>query len=322
MSFRNFSLKLFLFLGILFIISASNVYAASPSSILVDVIPTNPKPYEDVTITINSYANNLDSVGINWSVDGNTKASGIGKKSFMLKAGGVGSQNRVTITISLPEGVIEKNITIRPSVMTLFWQATDSYVPPFYKGKAMPTLDSEIKIVAMPEIGNPKNMTYFWKKDYTNDQDASGYGKNSYLYVNDYLEDYNNVSVVASTIDQKYSSEANIDVGTIDSKILFYKNDPKLGTIFEKEIVTPYRITEKEIIIAVPYFISPKQINHPSLIWNWSINDNSVDVLSFKPNEMPLQIQSGTSGTSRLKLTIENMDRIFQTDSKELSIEF
>ena len=36
--------------------------------------------------------------------------------------------------------------------MVLLWQANDSYVPPFYKGKALPGADTKIKIVAMPEI--------------------------------------------------------------------------------------------------------------------------------------------------------------------------
>ena len=72
--------------------------------------------------------------------------------------------------------------------------------------------DSEVKVVAMPEIRtssglvDAKNMTYAWKKDYTNNVDGSGYGKNSFLFINDYLEDSNNISVVVSTVDQKYSS--------------------------------------------------------------------------------------------------------------------
>jgi len=33
--------------------------------------------------------------------------------------------------------------------MVLLWQADDSYVPPFYEGKALPSPNSEIKVVAM-----------------------------------------------------------------------------------------------------------------------------------------------------------------------------
>ena len=37
---------------------------------------------------------------------------------------------------------------------------------------------------------------------------------------------------------------------------------------------------------------------------------------------MPLQVEAGTRGTSKLKLEIENKDKIFQTTSKEINIEF
>jgi hypothetical protein len=48
-----------------------------------------------------------------------------------------------------------------------------------------------------------------------------------------------------------------------------------------------------------------------------------VDVVNiFRKNLMPLQIQAGTHGTSKLKLEIENRDKIFQATNKEINIEF
>ena len=321
---------LLLCLVVVFILSGVKVFAASSSSILVNIAPPNPAPGEDVSITLSSYANNLDSVLITWSVNGTSILSGIGKKTFLVKAPPAGSFASIRAVISLPEGELEKTITIRPNEMILLWQATDSYVPPFYKGKALPTIDSEIKVVAMPEIKssvggalvNSKNMTYIWKKDYTNDQEASGYGKNSFVYTNDYLENSNTISVVAGTTDQKSTAEASIDVGTVDPKIVFYKNDGKMGTIWEQALSDQYRITVAEVVEAVPYFISPKELQHPNLVWNWYINDNIVPVPIYRKNFMPLRVEGGVSGTSKLKLIIENVSRIFQSASKEISIEF
>ncbi|MEK9181669.1 MAG: hypothetical protein AAB786_01485 [Patescibacteria group bacterium] len=339
MKFRLLSLYLVVILsvfGIIFSFSLNKIRAASSSSVLVNIAPENPAPHEDVTIDLSSYANNLDSVSILWSLNGRNVLSGIGKKSFSLTAPAAGEEAIITANISFPDGNLEKRIIIRPSVMVLLSQATDSFVPPFYRGKAMPTADSEIKIVAMPEISalgspeslrrslvDPKNMTYAWKKDYTNNQEASGYGKNFFIYTNDYLEDSNTVSVVASTVDQKYSSEANIEVGVAEPKIVFYKNDNALGTIWERALSDSYRMENADMIVeAAPYFISPKELLHPYLIWTWSINDTAVPVPDFKKNFMPLRIQSGTSGTAKLRLVIENMDKIFQTMSKEVNIEF
>ncbi len=302
--------------------------AASSSSILVNVAPENPAPNENVSITLNSYANNLDSVLITWSVNGKNVSSGIGKKSFLVNAPLAGEETSVVASISLPDGTIDTRIMIRPSVMVLLWQANDSYVPPFYKGKALPTLDSEIKVVAMPEIKNgsqmvsPSNMTYSWKKDYTNNVDGSGYGKNSFLYVNDYLENSNNISVIASTIDQKYSSSASIDIGATEPKILFYKNDAILGTIWEQALADGHRIQGDEVLEATPYFISPNDIRIPTLTWDWFINDSMINVTGFRKNLIPLKVQAGVSGTSKIKLKISNTYKIFADTSKEISVEF
>ncbi|OGI64684.1 hypothetical protein A3H53_03125 [Candidatus Nomurabacteria bacterium RIFCSPLOWO2_02_FULL_40_10] len=309
-------------------ISAQKIYAASESSISADTMPPYPEPYESTNVTLKSYTYNLDSVLISWSENGKVIASGTGKKSFSATAPAAGESAEVTATIYLPDGAIERKIIIRPSVMELLWQANDSHIPPFYKGKALPTADSEVKVVAMPEIrtsgglADPNNMTYAWKKDYTNNVDGSGYGKNFFLYINDYLEDSNTISVTASTVGEQHSSQASIEIGTAEPKILFYKNDSILGTIWEMALNSAHKIQGPEIVRAVPYFISPEEIRTPSLIWNWFINDNPVYLTSLRKNFMPLQAEEGKHGTSKLRLNIENQDKIFQTTDKEINIEF
>ena len=324
---KTLSLYLFTAIVILFTV-VSKVYAISPSAIGVDVAPANPTPYSNVTITLSSFTANLDSVNITWLVDGGVALSGVGVKSFSITAKGANTETRIEARIFLPDGEIDKKIIIKPAVMVLLWQATDSYVPPFYKGKALPTAESEIKVVAMPEITaggtmvNPKNMTYAWKKDYNNMQTDSGYGKNFFTYINDYLENANVVSVVASTTDGKYKSESNVNVGVNTPLISFYKKDLNLGTIWEQSLSDGHLIQGEEMIIAEPYFISPKEWRRPDLLFYWSINDRSVNVPSYRKNIMPLKAEVGTSGTSKLKLEIENTDKIFQTAKKEININF
>lgn len=328
MRFKLLSLYLITILVILGVIFTSKVSASSTSSILVSIIPENPSPGENVSITLSSYANNLDSVLISWFVDGKSVLSEIGKKSFSVNAPAAGLETTVVATVTLPDGNIEKKIIIRPASMVLLWQANDSYVPPFYKGKALPMPDSSVKVVAMPEIKNngnivdPKNMTYTWKLDYTNNQDGSGYGKNYFIYNNDYLEDVNNVNVVVNTLDQKYSAEGSIDIGATNPKILFYKNDVNLGTVWEEALKDGHKIQGDEVIEAAPYFISPQDIRTPTLAWDWFINDYMISVPEYRKNLIPLQVQAGVSGTSKIKLEISNRDKIFASTSQEINVEF
>jgi len=301
---------------------------ATSIDILVNVSPENPAPLENVDITLKSYVNNLDIVLISWSINGKNISSGIGKKSFSLNAPNAGGETTVIATISLPDGATNTKIIIKPLAMVLLTQALDSYVPPFYKGKALPSPDSLVKVVALPEVKsgsnfiNPKNMTYVWKKDYTNNQDGSGYGKNSFTYINDYLENSNNIEVTARTTDQKYSSTESIDIKITKPKIVFYKNDANLGTIWEQALTNGYKILSEEVIEAAPYFISPKDIRIPTLTWDWFINNETVNAPIYRKNTLPLKAQAGISGTSKIRLDINNIDKIFESTTKEINVSF
>jgi len=320
-------LILSLALGLLLILPLKTD-AVSESSVTVNLSPESPAPAENTTITLVSYSSNLDNVLISWFVSGKKIISGIGEKSFSLQAPAAGSQVTVKAVLALPDGQLEKSIIIRPAAMVLLWQAEDSYVPPFYRGKALPVLGSEIKVVAMPEIRtgtgqvSPKNLTYSWKRNYSNEVDTSGYGKSSFIYTNDYLESSDNVSVSAGTIDGQSNSTASISVGSFPTKILFYKYDKTLGTLWERSLEDGYKVTGENILIAEPYFISPKQIQSPDLVWNWSINDILLTLLSPRKNLIPLRAENGTSGTSLLRLDIENQTEIFGGASRTLEVEF
>src|SRR3989344_9628321 len=101
-------LKLFLFTAL--VIFGTTAYAASSSNILVDITPSNPAPHENTVITLSSYAYNLDTVSIKWSMTGKTVSSGIGKKSFSLEAPAAGSETNVIATLSLLDGEMETKI--------------------------------------------------------------------------------------------------------------------------------------------------------------------------------------------------------------------
>ena len=308
--------------------SPFKAHASSPSDVSVTTIPENPTPNQNVTITLSSYVDDLNSVLISWSVNGKNSAEGIGDKSFSLIAPSLGQKTMVVATISLSDGDLNETIPIKPALITMLWQADDSYVPPFYEGKALPSPDSEIKVVAMPEIKNgssfvdPTNMTYDWQLDQTNDADNSGYGKNSYVYVSDYLDNSNNVSVTASTLDGNDSIDGSVDVSTVSPKIDFYVNDPTMGTLWENAISDGYQVSGNQIIQAAPYFISPKNLRIPFLTFTWSLNDQEISVPSYSETLLPLQTQSGVHGTSKIDLEVSNAHSLVNTATKEINVNF
>ena len=303
-------------------------HASSPSDINISSVPENPVPNQNVTIALSSYVDDLNSVLITWSVNGKKTASGIGDKTFSLIAPALGKTTTVTATISLSDGDLNEIIPIKPAIITMLWQADDSYVPPFYEGKALPSGESEIKVVALPEIKNgtsfvdPTNMTYDWQLNETNDENNSGYGKNYYVYVGDYLNNSDNVSVTASTLDGSDSINGSVDVATVSPKIDFYKNDPTLGTIWDEVVGDGSNVVGNETLQAAPYFISPKDLRIPFLTFSWSINGQSVAVPSYSNTLLPLQTQNGIHGTSQIDLEVTNIHSLVNTATKEINVNF
>ncbi len=329
MSFKFLSIKTAIFMAIVLCFFSLRASAASPDDIFIDMTPDNPAPNENVTISLSSYSYNLNITKITWYLNGKKTLEGIGKKTFSTTAGSLSTDNNVTVHLALSDGDVDLKIKVKGNNMVMLYQALDSYVPPFYRGKALPSLDSKIKVVAMPEIMSsgklvdPNNMNYAWKIDYyTNDVDQSGYGKNYYIYTNDYLDRVNNIEATVSTIDQNYSTKNNINIEASTPKIVFYKKDTKLGTLWENAIPNNYQMTEDTVLEADPYFISPKNPMNPILSWTWSVNDSPVYLDSIVKNIIPLKITAGVSGSAKVNVEINNKYKFFQTTKKELYINF
>jgi hypothetical protein len=151
---------------------------------------------------------------------------------------------------------------------------------------------------------------------------SSGYGKNYFTFVSDYLETSNTITAKADSVDQKYSSSASIDLSMSKPKILFYRRDKKLGTLWNRSVEDGYKVTGNEVLQAAPYFLSPKELFHPNLIFNWFINDYQIPVAEINKDLIPLKVQAGTSGTSSVKLKVENLGKIFESAEKTVSLKF
>ena len=107
----------------------------SADSIFTDIIPETPGAFQDVTIKLKSYSYNLLGSKITWTVDGKVVLSDTGAISYSFKTKDVGKATNIVITILTGGETIQKGISIQPQNVDMLWEAPDSYVPPFYKGK-------------------------------------------------------------------------------------------------------------------------------------------------------------------------------------------
>ncbi len=304
--------------------SAEDQIPVQEGDITVDVYPNNPEPYDDVTISLSSYATDLNKAIITWSGTTGTVLSGIGKTSYSFKAGGAGSTSIFNINITPVDGTstISKRVVIYPSEVEIMWESVDGYVPPFYKGKSLPISGGLIRAVAIPNTDTIKSgigsISYTWKNTGDAVPDASGYNKNSYVFKNSMFDDVNEVTVTASSVSNNYSAENTVQIPLYKPKIIFYKKSPTEGILynnaFNKETYMP---GDEMTIVALPYFLSAKE-SGDSLTYSWQINGENITTPSNK-RELTVRPTSH-GGYATIDLTIENLSELFQKASNSLKI--
>lgn len=321
------------FFGLLFIASffvVSTVYAQvddlglNPSDITVSMSPDSPRANTNVTVTLSSYSIDLNTATIIWKKDGAMLKTGIGAKSITLKTGDVGSYTTLDIQIISGSDSLTKNILIQPSEVDLLWETVDSYVPPFYKGKALPTEEANVKVVAIPNVNtstsSQTNMVYTWEKNYTASPSNSGYGKNSMVQRIDYLDPSEIIKVSASSLDKSYQAENTIELRSSQPRILYYQNNPDLGLLLNSTVLSGTVTNKSDFeIFAIPLFFTLKNLAKNDLTYSWSVGGKSVPDNSIK-NRITIQFPKNSSGPTDVTTKIESRLKLFQTAESSVSI--
>ncbi len=297
--------------------------------IILSVTPQYPSPNQNVTAILSSYTINLDKANISWSVNNQEMSTGVGKKSFSFKAEGPGSSSDLNVSIDTIDGQsMSKKLTITPAGVDMLWEAYDAYTPPFYRGKALVPSQGQFKVVAMPTIINQtgkvdmNNLSYAWTKDGDMQPDSSGWGKNYFIFQNSYLDRENVVEVKASDISESTNASGKITLNTSTPKILFYENDPQLGTKWETALTDGYTVRQNgDILIAEPYFFSPKNIDSSILTFDWSLNGEPIDTPNPK-NILSIKPDAGQTGSATINVDINNTNTLFQEVAKQIDVQF
>ncbi|MDE2030676.1 MAG: hypothetical protein KGI58_00215 [Patescibacteria group bacterium] len=293
------------------------------SDITASTQPENPEPYQDVTISLVSYATDLNKATIEWRSGSKVLLSGIGRTNFSIKAPGPNVTAVYTATIT-PVGdtnSITKQIIISPSDIEVLWESVDGYTPPFYKGKSFASPESLIKVVAIPDtsaVKSSSNLVYTWKNNGKTIQSASGYGKDSYIFANNELNRSEEITVSASTVDGSYNATKTINIPIIDPKIVFYKRSPTDGVLYNSALVNDVFMSGDEFtIVATPYFLATLG-NEDKFTYSWQINGNSISTPS-KKTELTVR-PSSRGGYATIGVTMENLNTFFQKVTGQLKI--
>ncbi len=285
----------------------------------ITIDPIIPKPGDQVTITIEDYGIDLDRATVTWALNGKNIKAGVGVKSFILNAGPVGTVSNIVITVAPINGPsYSRTVKIAPADVDLIWEA-NSYVPPFYKGKALDTFGDDVKIVAIPTlVSNNKKMdpsqaVYTWKLNYEVQGDQSGTGVNYYDLPGKILPTPDNISVtVAAGQDRSITASKYEDVTAGTPGLDFYENNPIYGILFNRALSGTYNLNQDEVkIAAYPYFFGTKMKNDTDLTYTWNLNNTSINVPANQ-NEVTFRNANKQKGLATIQLRVNSASKLLQ----------
>ena len=288
--------------------------------------PEVPGAFQDVTITVDSYLTNVSRAYFVWKKDGVTELSSAGANEFTFTTGDIGEKTTIDVGVLLPSGeTIQKTLRFNPAEADLVWEGADSYVPPFYRGRALPTSEGTIRVLAIPQVNNTgttaniNNFVFRWTRNDGVLSDSSGFNKSSLLFQQSYLNDDENIEVVAQDNSTGATARGSISVPVFSPKILFYIRDPINGVDWFHELGDQYEVGAAEkTVLAAPYFFSPPNPLSGQLKYTWTINGQDVPNPSV---QNMLTLKSGeTKGFSNLTLKIENTLKLFLEAEKNITI--
>lgn len=298
-------------------------------SINIKTLPELPSANQEVSVRIESYSFDLNSSEIIWALNGVIKDKGVGKKDFDFKTGAIGTPSLIKILIKTKDGKkIEKSLLIRPTGVDIIWQA-DSFVPPFYKGKALYSYQSRITVVALPEFTNstgvkinPENLIYKWSKDGTVLGGISGYGKNKFSFTKLLISSPPEIEVEVSSADKSIRASGRITIEPIEAKTVLYENNPLYGIIYEKAVIGDFKMNGSEITLAVtPYFFGLEELNGGKVKYNWNMNgQNITDKQDLRG--VTFRNTDGGSGSTRVSVYLQNEIKELQSAGTDALLNF
>lgn len=297
--------------------------------VTISLIPENPRPNDSVTVTIQSFSVDLDAALITWIVNGKKVASAVGQKTYSLNAGALGSISRVDVSATSPGISVTESVIIRPADVSLLWES-DTYTPPFYRGKALHSYNGFFRITAIPELMgsngkliDSKDLIYTWKKNGTIVADSSGYGKNQFVSSQtSYLREGEDVTVEVSAPRDSLVASRSITIRPIVPKVLFYEKNGLYGELYNKAITSRFALDVDEVTLTVePYFFSISDKRASNMSYVWKLNGREVPDFTDE-NEITLRREDDQAGRSELSVVLQNRNKLLQGAKEDILITF
>ena len=296
----------------------------------LSISPKNPGPGQSTTVTVASYAADISSATMIWSVDGVIIKKGIGLTTFTTQAPKLGKTLNVRVDVTTASGQqYNESLPIKSGGVDFITESS-GYTPPFFLGRVPIAYQNTVRIVAIPHLANssgveysPSSLVYKWEKDSGEIlADQSGYGKNFVDLKGNIIPRPYSLTVTVTTKDGSNTTEGDVSIVPQKPSLEFYVNDPLYGPLYNTAVSTVGINTQKEVsVLAVPFGFDKALNSLADLVLDWSINGTSNSDLDSS-NNVVLRSPDNSSGSSDIAININSKNELLQSTSGSFTVNF
>lgn len=289
----------------------------------ITLIPQNPAPGSIVTAKLKSLHFDVSRSSITWSVDGKVLSKGVGKDIIDFDAPAFGKKSTVSASVSTVDGDLGSNsVVLVGNDLDLLWEAMTT-TPLNYKGRSLPSIQSQIKVTAVPYLFKngsllaSSDLIYEWSLNFKKDINASGAGKDYFIFQVKNQDDYTvNLKVSNRANDVIFEKGMTLLLGNMKPKILLYREHPLEGPRYGEALKGLVEVDDEISIRAEPFFFSKNNLS-----FNWEMNRKSI-LPDEVPNILKLKAPEGEKGEASIMLDVKNNFNVLQFTNTVLRIIF
>ena len=327
---RRSVVRVVFFLLLLVAPPVSAQFSASPEvDLTLAISPEHPAPRERVVIKAQSDFLKTRDATLVWYANGRKIQEGTNLTEISVDAGPLGSETRISADI-VENGTARASskMLIRPVEIDLLWES-GSYVPPFFRGRALPSAGTTMRLLAIPRFVrtdgsfiDDREIIFTWRKNGYVVASVSGRGKSQVSLPAPALFGTDTITVETQTTDGEFRGQASIRVPSTEPLLVLYENHPLFGVQYNNALSTRSFVPEVETsFVAVPYFAQAESPNDGRLIYEWSVNGTRIQSDSERPSELTVNAEN-SSGTAVIELALTHATNFFMSSARTWGITF
>lgn len=324
--FNTTFLWLFIFITALCYTLPTPAGAQTPSfvatSIYLESAPQYPEPNSTVLVSLNDYSVNTLGATINWFVNGVEQVVAKNERSIKVPTHELGTEEVVKVVLSRTNTPsLSATLSLTPVVIDIILEA-DTYIPSFYKGRALPSQESSVRAIALvhdTDGGLKEEYTYKWSAGSTVLLGGPVRGKYTLDYIMPRYDD-NELTVEVFNAKGVSVGKKSILVSPVETQLHFYEYSSLRG-LSERTTANPLPlISEETTLYGEPYFMNTS-MEESGATFTWKLNGEPVPADASLPNAITLS-HSGDMGESLVSLSIITKSRIPQYVMETLKLIF